>query len=578
MFALKNSRAFRMVKPKGSLSLKILLMLHHYTRGAFSLLLMSLCAGSSYAQDQQVAYQSALGGNRQEYLFDAIPTSDSGFLIAGSTTSNRTGNMTQVNNGDLDYWVCKMDANNNLIWQKSYGGSNMDLLQSVKATADGGYILAGISSSGKTGDKIHVCQGSTDYWIVKIDSGGAIQWQNTIGGNGQEKLGSIVQTADGGYAIAGSSSSPKSKADTNGNIAQNLKKEASRGGLDFWMVKLDAEGHVTWQKTLGGKFQDELKVIQPLANNEYLLGGYSNSSQSGDKNTNTIGLGDYWILKVNATGEIIWQQTLGGTGDDVLVSLIQTHDGGFVIGGNSGQETNGTGNRAAKNSNKSKANAQGSDFWLVKLDTDGVTDWQETYNFGSKDVLSSMTEGADGKILLGGFAQSELKDNGKGIRISKEKEGINDYIALEIDPKGKELWSQAVGSRGDEVLKRVIPTEDGGFLLAGTSNGEKSRDKNNKIGGNDYWVVKLKNTKKEKIEKILSAYPNPTMNTTNVSIDFEYERGTATLYDISGRQLQVKELNGEAEIPFSLTNLPQGVYLINVTTNNGTQAVKILKK
>jgi hypothetical protein len=553
-------------------------MLHYYTRGAISLLLMSLCAGSSYAQDQQVAYQSALGGNRQEYLFDAIPTSDSGFLIAGSTSSNRTGNMTQANNGDLDYWVCKMDAHNNLLWQKSYGGSNMDLLQSVKATSDGGYILAGISSSGKNGDKLHACQGSTDFWIVKIDNGGAIQWQNTIGGNGQEKLSSIVQTADGGYAIAGSSSSAKSKADANGTIASNLKREDSRGGMDFWMVKLGTTGQVVWQKTLGGKFQDELKVIQPLVNNEYLLGGYSNSSQSGDKNTNTIGLGDYWILKVNATGEIIWQQTLGGTGDDVLVSLIQTHDGGFVIGGNSGPESYGTGNRAAKNSNKSKANAQGSDFWLVKLDAEGTADWQETYNFGSKDVLSSMTAGADGTILLGGFAQSELKSNAKGITISKEQEGINDYIALEIDSKGKALWSQAVGSRGDEVLKKVIPTEDGGYLLAGTSNGEKSRDKNNKIGGNDYWVVKLKNVKKEKIEKILSAYPNPTVSSTNVTISFEYERGTATLYDINGRQLQVKELNGEKEIPFSLYNLPQGVYLINVTTNNGTQAVKILKK
>ena len=553
-------------------------MVKFYSRGAFSVLLTSFCTCLSFAQEQSVDYQSALGGSRQEYLFDAIPTADGGFLIAGSSVSDPSGNMTQPNKGDLDYWICKMDANNNLQWQKSYGGAKMDLLQSVKTTADGGYILAGISASGKGGDKIHANQGSTDFWIIKIDDGGAIQWQQTIGGNGQEKLSSIVQTPDGGYAIAGASSSSKSKADQNGVIDLNLKTEASRGGLDFWMVKLQANGHVAWQKTLGGKFQDELKVIQPLASNEYLLGGYSNSNQSGDKTTNSIGLGDYWILKVNATGEILWQQTLGGTGDDVLVSLIRTQDGGFVIGGNSGEETTGTGSRNAKNSNKSQSNAKGSDFWLVKIDTEGTTDWQQTYNFGSKDVLSSLTETSEGAILLGGFAQSELKSSGKGITVSKEKEGINDYIAMQVDSKGTSLWSQSIGSRGDEVLKRVIPTQDGGYLLAGTSNGDKSRDKSSNARGNDYWVVKLKNSQKEKIENILSAYPNPTMTTTSVGISFEYQKGTATLYDINGRQLQVKQLSGEKEIPFSLTNLPQGVYLINVATDNGTQAVKILKK
>ncbi|MFC7774004.1 T9SS type A sorting domain-containing protein [Flavobacterium sp. GCM10027622] len=553
-------------------------MFYHYTRGAFLLFLMTFCVVSSSAQDQQVEYQSSLGGIRQEYLFDAIPTSDDGFLIAGSTTSNRTGNMTQANKGDLDYWVCKMDAHNNLLWQKTYGGSGMDLLQSVKATSDGGYILAGISTSGKNGDKLYACQGSTDYWIVKIDNAGGIQWQNTIGGNGQEKLSSIVQTADGGYAIAGSSSSAKSKPDANGVIASHLKKEDSKGGLDFWMVKLEANGRVSWQKTLGGRFQDELKVIQPLANNEYLIGGYSNSPQSGDKTSNTIGLGDYWILKVDATGSIIWQQTLGGTGDDVLVSLMQTQDGGFIVGGNSGPESQSSNNRKTQNSNKTKSNAKGTDLWVIKLDSEGVSDWQETFNFGTNDVFSTLTEDTDGTLLIGGFAQSELKNKGTGLRISKEKEGINDYIALKIDGKGKELWSQTIGSRGDEVLKKVIPTKDGGYLLAGTSNGEKSRDKNNKIGGNDYWIVKLKNTEKKKIEKILAAYPNPAVSSTNVSINFEYERGTATLYDINGRQLQVKQLNGEQEIPFALNNLPQGVYLINVSTNNGTQAVKILKK
>ncbi len=149
---------------------------------------------------------------------------------------------------------------------------------------------------------------------------------------------------------------------------------------------------------------------------------------------------------------------------------------------------------------------------------------------------------------------------------------------MKIDTKGKELWTQIIGSKGDEVMRKLLPTADGGYLLAGTSNGGKSRDKNSKVGGNDFWVVKLKNQSQLNIEGALGAYPNPTINSTNIAISFPYDFGTATLYDINGRQLQTKELKGEKVIPMQLENLPQGIYLINVKTNNGTNAVKVIKK
>lgn len=555
-------------------------MPHLLKSSFYGLLLTSF---GTLAQDIDVQSQSSLGGTSSEYLFDAIPTPDGGFIIAGSSSSNRTGNLTQPNKGDLDYWICKMDGNNNLLWQKSYGGSGLDLLQSVKATADGGYILAGTSASDADFDKLDICQGSTDYWVIKIDASGGEQWQTTLGGAGLEKLNQITQTIDGGYIIAGSSSSKQSIAEGNGIIPLTQKTETCRGGLDFWVVKLKTNGEVDWQKTIGGKFADELKVIQPLPNNEYLLGGYSNSPESGDKTNNNIGVGDYWVVKINNTGEIIWQQTLGGSSDDVLVSLITTQDGGFIIGGNSGADSSATtGRKINTRSSKTKSNSKGTDFWVIKLDGQGTTDWQETYNFGNHDALTSVTEDTNGTILIGGYAQSEASSNVAG-RISKgaiqtDKEGINDYIALRIDNKGKQLWSQVVGSRGDEVLKKLIPTPDGGYLLAGTSNGGKSRDKKGQIGGKDYWVVKLKNTNKEELETLVGAFPNPTINATNVAVNYDYDYGTATLYDLNGRQLQTTELKGEKQIPFNLNGLPQGMYLINVKTNNGTNAVKIIKK
>lgn len=560
--------------------------MQQFFRGSiFLLLFTSLGTISVQSQDLGISNQNSLGGTNSEYLLDAIPTSDGGFIIAGSTISNHTGVITQENKGDYDYWVCKIDANNNLQWQKSYGGAKFDFLQSVKATNDGGYILAGTSTSGAELDKTSPNHGSSDYWIIKIDSGGGMLWQTTLGGTGLEKVNQITTTADGGYIIAGSSSSKKSKPKEDGTIDKRFKQESCRGALDFWVVKLFSNGTVDWQKTIGGMYTDELKVICPLVNNEYLLGGYSNSPISGEKTTNTIGIGDYWILKINATGDIIWQQTLGGSTDDVLTSLITTQDGGFIVGGNSGAVSNPSANKTSR-ANKTSSNVKGTDFWVLKLDTNGTTDWQQTYNFGNHDALTSITEDTEGNLLIGGFAQSEASrtatdkgtQKGKGLAVLADKEGINDYIALKIDPKGKELWTQSIGSKGDEVMRKLLPTADGGYLLAGTSNGGKSRDKNSKVGGNDFWVVKLKNQSQLNIEGALGAYPNPTINSTNIAISFPYDFGTATLYDINGRQLQTKELKGEKIIPMQLESLPQGIYLINVKTNNGTNAVKVIKK
>ncbi|NHN28163.1 T9SS type A sorting domain-containing protein, partial [Flavobacterium jejuense] len=266
-------------------------------------------------------------------------------------------------------------------------------------------------------------------------------------------------------------------------------------------------------------------------------------------------------------------RTLGGDKDDNLFALSQTKDGGFIVGGNS--------NSGATNS-KSKTNKNGTDFWVLKLDKNGSIDWQETYNYGKIDVLTSIVENPDGTYLIGGYAQSEAKVSSqkssiKGLQV--DKEGINDYIALKINAKGEEIWTQTVGSKGDEVLKKLLETRDGGYVLAGTSNGSASRDKNSAKGGTDFWVVKLRDKQREEELKItVEAMPNPAVSFTNVIVNFEYETGTATVYDLNGRSLQSITLKGERTIPMEVSSLPQGIYLIEIKTNTQTGSVKVIKK
>jgi hypothetical protein len=537
----------------------------------YLLIVLSIITSTTYSQD--ILWEKSYGGKHAEFLFDAIPTPDYGFILAGSSISNKNGNKSDNNKGNLDYWVWKMDEKGDLDWQKSFGGAGVDLLQSIKLTKDAGFILAGTSTSNKSENKNDNSKGDSDFWIIKLDAKGGEMWQKTIGGSGQEKLQSIAKTKDGGYIIGGSSSSDKTQKDEKAVEDPLGKTEDSRGNLDYWVIKLNEKGTIEWQKTIGGQYVDELKSIEQTKDGGYILGGYSNSPVSGDKTEGNLGIGDFWIVKLNKEGIIEWQKTVGGDQDDNLFTLTQTIDGGFIAGGNS--------NSGATNS-KSKSNASGTDFWVVKFDNLGTVLWQQTYNYGKTDVLTSIIENQDGMFLIGGYAQSEAKGNSKNPLAKNakgDKEGINDYIALKINAIGEEIWTQTAGSKGDEILKKLLETRDGGYLLAGTSKGEVSRDKNSTKGGSDFWVVKLKdNAKLPKTKLNIETLPNPATTYTNVIVNFEYTEGEATLYDLNGRLIRQEKIQGEHTVPMDLSNLPTGIYIIDIRTNTGQEAIKVIKQ
>ncbi|WP_348812004.1 T9SS type A sorting domain-containing protein [Flavobacterium maritimum] len=537
-------------------------------------------------QSQDILWEKSYGGKHSDYLFDALPTADYGFILAGSSLSDKTGNKTDTNNGDLDYWVWKMDEKGDLDWQKSLGGSGFDLLQSIKTTRDGGFILAGTSNSPSnlkegTGNKKADCKGITDFWVIKLNAKGDEQWQATIGGSGQDELVCAFQTKDGGYMLGGSSNSslnPKSGVEQKGAMESKPdltnKSEKCRGNMDYWIVKIDNTGKVQWQKTFGGESADVLRSMEQTNDGGYIMGGYSNSPKSGDKTDANSGMGDYWIIKINDTGDIEWQKTYGGNGDNQLYVIHQIEDGGgYVIGGNS--------NSTSPLTSLGGTVGNGTDYWVLKIDAIGDVVWSRTYDFGKVDILTSLIENKDHTFLIGGYAQSENTSPPRGglqvMKMNADKEGINDYIALKINDSGEEIWKKTIGSGGEDILRRLIETRDGGYLLAGTSNSNSSRDKNSNIGNNDFWVVKLKDKiKPEEIKASVEAIPNPAKSFTNIIIGYDFEYGTATLVDISGRTLQRFDIHSRT-VPIDLSPYPHGVYVVNIKTNVQTDGVKVIK-
>jgi gliding motility-associated-like protein len=338
-----------------------------------------------------VIWEKSFGGNDRDFLISTQQTSDGGYILAGYSSSGNNGDKTEASRGYDDYWVIKLDSNRNIIWQKTYGGNSIDRLNSIIEINDGGYLLGGTSESNSSGEKTENSKGSNDFWVIKINSSGNIEWDKTYGGNGMDQLTSIIKGVDGGYILAGNS---------NSNISGD-KSENSRGSEDFWILKINNSGGIIWQKTIGGNNGEGLSCIKSTFDNNYILGGTSSSSISGEKTENTA-VTDGWIIKINSSGNIIWQKNIGGNSTDSLAALRQTKNGGYIIALMSYSDISG---------NKTENGYGSEDYWIVKLDELGNFEWDKTIGGNSTDQIHAILEDDAGAIVASGWSQSGISGN-----------------------------------------------------------------------------------------------------------------------------------------------------------------------
>ncbi len=520
----------------------------------FSFLAATLYAISPiYAQAPAIQWQNTIGGSGFDILYALQQTADGGYIVGGLSDSNISGDKTENSNGFWDYWVVKVDATGTIQWQNTIGGSGYESNLFLQQTIDGGYFLGGTSDSNISGDKTENSLGKEDYWVLKLDATGIIQWQNTIGGNYYEVLSSIRQTADGGYILGGGSSS---------NISGD-KTENSLGGLDFWVVKLDATGDIQWQNTIGGNGLDEIRSILQTADGGYILGGTSESTVSGDKTENSLGTRDYWVVKLDTTGTIQWQNTIGGNGYDILTCLQQTTDGGYIIGGYSGSDISG---------DKTENKMGDDDYWVVKLNATGSIQWQNTIGGNGYESLTYIQQIADGGYILGGFSNSNISGDK-----TEDCLGSTDYWVLKLDATGAIQWQNTIGGLGDDLLYSFQQTTDDGYILGGCSDSDISIDKTeNSLGGKDFWIIKLAPETVPTGEApsalgSLTIYPNPTS-------DVLFLRSEATitlcLHNAFGQILSTQTIQNQGKI--HLSPYPNGIYfLVEIETGIVHKILKV---
>ncbi len=346
-----------------------------------------------------IEWQKCLGGTNDEYAGNVKQTSDGGYIVAGYISST-DGDVTN-NHGGWDYWVVKLNATGAIQWQKSFGSTGDDYLNSINQTSDGGYIVGGIASA-NDGD-VSGFHGGTDYWVVKLNTAGTIQWQKCLGGYSGEFVGSVIQTTDGGYAAIGASSS--NSGDVTGN----------HGGSDYWVVKLDTSGAIQWQKSYGGSHEETGTYIQQTNDGGYILVGYSSSNNGNvsDNHSQSPEI-DTWVVKINSSGTIQWQKCLGGTQAEPGYFIQQSTDGGYIVAGST-----------SSNDGDVSGNHGGYDYWVVKLDTAGAIKWQKCLGGTESDFGTSIQQTTDGGYIVAGYTVS---NNGE----VTNNHGGSDYWVIKL--------------------------------------------------------------------------------------------------------------------------------------------------
>jgi len=475
----------------------------------FTITMLALL-GTAHAQPDSL--WSRTYGEYIEECLSIIQTEDGGYALAGFTLSPHAD--------DYDMLLIKTDAEGDSLWSRTFGGRGFEECNSIIQTEDGGYVLAGFATS--------FGAGSSDMWLVKTDAEGDSLWSRTFGGEGMDICNSIIQTADGGYALAG------------------YTESFGAGQRDKWLVKIDADGDSLWSQTFGGRGLEECHSIIQTEDGGYVL--------VGDTDLFGARVCDMSLIKTNENGELIWSRTFGGREDDRCYTMIQATDGGYALGGYTRSFGAGI-----------------FDMWLIRTNADGDSLWSRTLGGISYDECNSIIQTDDEGFVLAGYTRSF----GAG--------ECNMWL-VRTDSEGDSLWSVSFGGENWDECNSFIQTIDGGYALAGYTRSFGA-------GEGNMWLVKTGPDPTSAPPEsfiphpcvfiLYPAYPNPFNSTTTIRYGLPYPSNVLLqVYNITGRQITTL-YEGNKQAGIHTTNLianvlPSGLYFLQMEASGEQFTQKVI--
>ncbi|WP_378180014.1 hypothetical protein [Aquimarina sp. SS2-1] len=410
----------------------------------------------------EVAWVKTFGGSGEDDALSIVESEDGGYVVFGYTQSI-DGDIADKTATDSDYWALKISTDGSVIWSKTYGGTGDDRGQKIIKTNDGGYAIVGYSRS-NDGD-VSLNEGLQDYWIVKINATGDIQWEKSFGFSGIDRAFSIVQTTDGGYFITGFLDVSASNGEGNDNKSISQK----HGVGEFWGIKLNATGEKEWRRYFGGSNNDRSYDVVQTEDDGFLMIGSSESNDFDVSNSN--GSYDFWVVKVNAEGTLVWEETYGGSEIDVGYAIATSGDGKYTIIGDSRSNDGDI--------SESRGNA---DLWMIQIDGNGNLIWEKSLGGTEFDTGRGIHKTQDGGFIITGNSRS---DNGD----ITENQGQSDIWNVMIDNTGGVKWKSTLGGSAEEFGVGCIETRDKKIVIAGSSESNDINVPNNR-GGKDVIIIK----------------------------------------------------------------------------------------
>lgn len=407
-----------------------------------------------------IEWAKTFGGSQHDFARSVIQTQDGNILVFGNTASI-DGDIVDKTVEISDYWLLKLDLEGSILWSKTYGGSGEDVGQKVIQTSDGGFAIVGYSKS----DDIDASnnEGQHDNWILKLDSNGNILWEKSFGYAGHDHAYSVIETSDGGFFMTGFLDITASEGE--GSTVRN-----NRHGIgEFWCHKLDANGEIEWRNYFGGTNNDRSYDAVQANDGGYVLTGFSESNDYDI--SNSYGSYDYWVIKLNSIGELIWEKSLGGSEIDQGRSIVKTNDNSYIIAGNS-YSSDGNNNN----------NYGSSDFLLVKLSDNGEVIWNKNYGGSLFDYATSINKYSNGYIVSG-YSKSSDGD-------VKGNFGENDFWVIKISHEGDLIWQRNFGgSKLDLAFDAIETNEEKIFVIGETESNDVEVNINK--GLKDILVIKI---------------------------------------------------------------------------------------
>jgi len=431
---------------------------------AFIFLLFFSCEKSDFTIQKNsgnISFAINYGGSRNDVAKSVTKTFDGGFAVLGYTHST-DGDLEKKNNDSFDYWVLKFDANTDLIWSKTYGGSKDDRGYDIIETSDNGLAILGFSES--TDENISKNNGLKDFWLAKLDKDGSLLWQKNFGFSGNDSGVALTETQDNNLLLSGLLDVTASNGQ--GNTKKTALKHA---GGDYWVLKISNLGELIWSKYFGGSLTDTPFGILETDSQSSITVGSSDSDDVDIKNNK--GSYDFWIIKLDENGKLLWENSYGGSEIDQAKAIAKNNLNYLIVG-----DTRSTDKDIL-------SNYGGADIWIININENGELLWEKNIGGSDFDIANCIKKSIEGGFILGGSSRSSNGD------ISKNK-GLNDALVLKIDEDGILEWELTAGGSALDFINDVVQLENGTIIAVGETNSTDGDLKSN-AGFSDLLILKI---------------------------------------------------------------------------------------